>query len=651
MRGNTETQEKVGIALSTNKLFNLKRIGFFLWVIFTVVTLAIYYRQVWHVFSWGPVQWVQQNYSLYAAIQPVWRFIQSNGTLNAPGYLLDALKRGIWGFAGLIVILACAYFLGYVLLKLLRVNYENALDGLLFSFGIGFGALSYTSLLLANFSLFQTSLIRVLLLSLAAIAAAYTLYWFLTNRNKVIGINAKLRSPFHSNKPWKLITALAVGIALIGALAPEIEYDALWYHLWLPQQWMQQGSPVDIVHEYISLYPLTWDLIYGLAMTIGGSIAAKLVHFSMLPLSALLVYQITRLVAPSASPWIAVALFVTIPTILWQATTTYVDLALTFYIGITVYTLLLYKRNNHLSFLILAAVFLGLAMAIKHLSIIVWLILIIGMGFVLWQEQRSLHKVLKPILILAGVSVIFPIPWYLRSFIASGNPVFPDLYPLFGAFPNERWSQITEKGLSTFKDNFGYPRTTLNLVLLPWNLTVHGAKFGGSLGPLLLIFVSGIFISISSRNELRWLGLFSLLYIIIWASPISSFQMRFILPITPFLVVISAAVFNNLTKRFENRQTVYKLANFVLLVLLILNLPPFTSLHESDREQWNGWLTHVIHEIPLGVVLGYEDENQYLSRKVPSYRAWNYINNNLDLDSRVLTFSGGDHLYSDRDRI
>ena len=74
--------------------------------------------------------------------------------------------------------------------------------------------------------------------------------------------------------------------AFVAALAPEIEHDALWYHLWLPQQWLGTGRPVDIIHEYVSLYPLSWELLYGAAMTIGGPVAARLLHFACLPLLA-----------------------------------------------------------------------------------------------------------------------------------------------------------------------------------------------------------------------------------------------------------------------------------------------------------------------------------------------------------------------------
>ncbi len=85
--------------------------------------------------------------------------------------------------------------------------------------------------------------------------------------------------------------------------------------------------------------------------------------------------------------------------------------------------------------------------------------------------------------------------------------------------------------------------------------------------------------------------------------------------------------------------------------MLLLNLPPFTSLHESDRSGWQGWLTHVVHEVPFEVVLGAENRDAYLARRVPSYRVWQYINTNLAPDALVLTFSGGDHFYSHRPRL
>ena len=629
----------------------LNKIGIYLWIIFGLITLALYYRQVWKLFTDGPVRWIQENYSLNAVLSPTWQLIQNGGIEFPPSYIAEASQRGLLALWGVTVIILCSNFLGLGILKLLRVEPEDPIDGLLYQLGIGLGALSYFAFGLAALSLYHPDVLRLVLLSVLGTCIVYTVYQQLTHQHTLTQNFARLSFSLREEKPWKLVTLIAIAIAFMGALAPEFEYDALWYHLWLPDQWLQKGSPVDIVHEYISLYPLTWELIYGIAMSFGGPIAAKLLHFSMLPLTSLLVFQIARFAAPKASPWIAVALFATLPTVIWQATTSYIDLALTFYTGMAIYALMQYTRKKSWSSLALAAIFLGLALAIKHLALIVWLFAISGVGLWLWVEKRSWRQTYQAVIFLGGISLLFPLPWYLRSWAASGNPIFPELFRLFGALPAERWNQITETSLNNFKDQFGFPRTPLNIALIPWNLTIHAAQFGGSFGPILLLLLSGFFVFKPNGKELRWLGVFCLGYLIFWASPLSSFQMRFLLPITPFLVVLSTAAFQGLISRLSGKGFRTNLVSWILILLLILNLPPFTSLHEADREGWNGWLNHVIHDIPLGVVLGFEFEGDYLARKVPSFRAWEYINNNLPLDALVLTFSGGDHFYSNRTRI
>jgi len=89
----------------------------------------------------------------------------------------------------------------------------------------------------------------------------------------------------------------------------------------------------------------------------------------------------------------------------------------------------------------------------------------------------------------------------------------------------------------------------------------------------------------------------------------------------------------------------------VIVVLLVMNLPPAIEWHERDRVGWSGWLTHVVRGLPVAVVVGVEKEDAYLARVVPSYRAWRFIDTMLPRSSRVLSFSGGDNLYSDRSRI
>jgi len=253
---------------------------------------------------------------------------------------------------------------------------------------------------------------------------------------------------------------------------------------------------------------------------------------------------------------------------------------------------------------------------------------------------------------LAVIAIVLPLPWYLRAWYGSGNPFFPELYGLFGGGPSTRWDAVAESGLSAFKAHFGMGRSIGSLLRLPWNATVHSALFGGSLGPLLLILITGCVIRQPGRRFGAVLGIATLGYVAVWASPISSFQMRFLVPVSGALALLAADGWHRIMgTESGTRSSVPQTAGIILVGISCLDLPPFTPLHEADRVRQHGWLTHVMRTTPLAVVTGRESEAQYLARTVPSYLVWQYANTNLPADASVLTFTDGDNLYSSRTRF
>jgi hypothetical protein len=612
--------------------------------------LAVYYKQLWRLLWVGIPDWVRQNHSL-ATVYGTWRVLAA----APPGFpeFGEALSRALLANLGAGLVLLAAQVLGAGICRVLRWQPADWREGLLYRTSAGLGAISYTSLGLAALGVYYPSSVRTFLIVVLAVGI------LAFGRQMARTVAQNIPSAFQCFRKvrlvtrdgiWQGIALVAVLIAWVGAMAPEVEYDALWYHLWLPKLWLQQGHPVDMVNDYISLYPLTWELIFASGMVLGGPVAAKLLHFICLPLLGLLVYQLTRRFMPRASPWLAVALCVTIPTVLWEATTAYVDLASALLTGLVVYALLRYTETRHRQWLALAILNLGLALATKHIGMFVLVLAVGGLALWLWLEDRNLIRALTPALLLGALSLLVPLPWYIRTWLASGNPFFPDLYNLFGAFPPERWNDITESGLAHFKNHFGDPRTPLNLLMLPWNMTIHAARYGGSLGPMFLLLVPALAVRRRTRVAL-WLFMFALIYIALWALPIGSFQMRFLTAISPLLAVLGAESCGRLSETLPGWRKHKVVVYGGMTALLLLNLPPFTSLHEHDRQGNSGWLTHVVHQVPIGVVLGHESEADYLGRQVPSYNAWQYINAYLPTDALVLTFGGGDNLYSERDRI
>ena len=72
-----------------------------------------------------------------------------------------------------------------------------------------------------------------------------------------------------------LALAVPAVIGLVSAAVPEIFYDALYYHLGLPQQYLLKGKiqwDPAVVH---SAFPAYLDVLFGVCLAIAGPGTAK----------------------------------------------------------------------------------------------------------------------------------------------------------------------------------------------------------------------------------------------------------------------------------------------------------------------------------------------------------------------------------------
>lgn len=606
-----------------------------------------------------------------------WRVatILGDGNWSLP-HVTEALAWDVRALAGAAILLASAVILGTAIGRAARWRYDDALERLPIAASLGVGALAYLGLGAAALGSYRPWTLRVL--ATLPIAAALIVWCVrrlvrLASRSD-IAYRAHNARWWHAVQPagaeqlWAACAFAAALLALVAALAPETEFDAVWFHLYFPHLFLQRGRLVDLPSQYVSLYPMTWELWFGYGLAVGGQAAAKLLHFACLPLTACMVYQTTRRYAPMASPWLAVALFATVPLVLWDASTAYVDLPLALYVSIALYTLARYVESHRMQWLLLAAINLGLGLATKHLTLVVLALMCPGLAIAIWWRERSVIRPLRAAILLGLLSLLLPLPWYIRSWAASGNPVFPELYGLFGA-PASRWSATSQAGLDHFMAHFGRPRTPFNQLTLPWHMTMHAGYYDGTLGPLFLLLLPFLALGIGAagraergRGARVALGAFAAMYIVMWASPIASFQMRWMLPVVPALAVLGAIAFARIEAAVHRARPHAQggALTAALGLLLTLNLPLFTSLHESAWDvkhrdhAWgdrDAWLNSTLHGVPLAVVLGAQSPDDYIRRHVPTADAWRAIGTLTPANARVLAYSAGDNLYSTRDEI
>lgn len=288
------------------------------------------------------------------------------------------------------------------------------LERLLIDVGLWFGGLSFSVLLLGRTqSLTEGSLLAMLLFSIV-IVSPFALAWLeelKKNLPRKIRIN-----PFHCFLFIVLLAFLA--LQFIGALAPEIKFDALWYHLTEAKTYLEEGQirtfypPAQLSQS--SVTPRLQDMLYVLTLAFWPTEQlSKLLNFSFGVLSLLGVYAVGRRLADSTVGLMAATLFSSFPIFGWLAQTAYIDLSVVFYSALVV---LIFFAGAPVG-LFTSFVVLGLFISTK-----IWALIILPVifGYQLYQT-RSLDRAIPP---LAGALFIAS-PWFFEALITTGNPVFP----------------------------------------------------------------------------------------------------------------------------------------------------------------------------------------------------------------------------------
>jgi len=600
-------------------------------LLWALVVVGLYYEQLWRIIAAGPSSW-----DIPELGQSLW--------YTGLPFLSEAAVRAVSGVVSAVVVAAGISGAGTLLDPWFTPADLRRHERLIVRFSNGAGVLATIFLAMACLGVFRPGPVRLVVGLLAA--------WCLVRAARSLRTTPILR-PSGLGWPdalWIAITCAAALLSLFTALAPETEYDALWYHLDLPRRWLAAGTPIDDVHEYVSLYPMTWDLLFGAALAFDGAVGARVLHWTGTLAAAATAGAIARRALGQRSGWMAAAIFITAPTVFWEATTAYVDGALALHGGVAVAAIMQSVRSSDRRWLLLGALNLGIACATKHLGLVIAASTLLPYWFWMWRHHRPRQVLLNGAL-ACGLMLTPPAPWYLRSWVASGNPLFPEMYSVFGARPPDRWSEATERGLAGFKARFGAERSLASTIALPWNMTMHAARYGGTLGPFLLIALPGL-VAAARRRPAGWLLAGSVIYLAVWASPLSSYQLRFLVP---WWLPMSALTASVIARTAQNAGQVFASAPIFVhggvAVLVLLNLPPFVPLHERDREGWNGWLTHVTRRLPIEVVTGGIREDEWLQTEVRSYRSWQFLNSETPARARVLTFLSGDQFYSARSRL
>lgn len=258
--------------------------------------------------------------------------------------------------------------------------------------------------------------------------------------------------------------ALSLAVMLVAALeAPGVlwasefgGFDVLSYHLQLPREWLELGRLTPLNHNVYSYLPsyfesafLTLQLwtfaprstesgISGILANDGWrAISCQLLHVGFGIVAAWLIAASTRdLVARakeespdavSSAGWIGAAAFFCVPWIVVVGSMAYNELAMCALIAGSM-AVALDRNIGTTSRAVLAGWLIGVACGIKPTALPL-AAPVAGLTLIWFSPTRNWAK-LATCAGLAGFVAI--LPWMIRNWLASGNPVFPYLHGLFG---------------------------------------------------------------------------------------------------------------------------------------------------------------------------------------------------------------------------
>lgn len=398
---------------------------------------------------------------------------------------------------------------------------------------------------------------------------------------------------------------------LVNAMAPELEPDAIAYHLGLTSEYVRLGGFPGRVGFY-EMLPQGLEMLFVPAFAFGRHSAARLVHCAFLLASVPLMFRIgRRLELPDSVSLAAAVVYFCAPMAGVTGTSAYTDAGGVFFVLATFYLLLVWRDTRDARYLAAAGVTAGFCYAIKFPG---GLVIVLALVYVAAVERAIPFRKLA---VLAGAALLIVLPWILRSALMTGNPVAP----LFnGLFPNPYFHPSMEKELAATLGSWrGVP---------PWRVPyelIVGGTFQGITGPVFFALPLALLALRRPAGRLCWLAAALLALPWFWNT-----GARFLMPALPFLALALVMALPR------------NAAWLCVAVQAVACWPQVFSLYHPAY-------TWRLERIPWRAALRIQPESDYLAGIIGDYHVARMVQDNTRPGERIFSLSSIPRAYTDRE--
>jgi hypothetical protein len=235
---------------------------------------------------------------------------------------------------------------------------------------------------------------------------------------------------------WWLLALALLAAFFVHAVAVKPFGDDDGYHLAAPRRWLQEGTLSYLPSLTVTNASNGFEMLFAIGLSLFGPLGVKTLHYSAGVFTLLAVYLTGKRLGSPIAGLVTASVLLASGVMQFTISVAFVDLAATWLTVMSVLAWLAFRDSAQRSLLVCMALFAGFAASFKLTS------LMVGIAWIptlLWEARRARlppGRVLTSAIAL-GLLVALPvIPWSIRSYQVTGNPIFP---MFSGVFATRDW--------------------------------------------------------------------------------------------------------------------------------------------------------------------------------------------------------------------
>jgi uncharacterized membrane protein YhaH (DUF805 family) len=463
--------------------------------------------------------------------------------------LLQALALVLGVAVPLLVLAVTAHVLG----RTLAGELGSGVERWAIQTALGLAALAHLGFLLGLAGLLRPA---VVLLAVAGIHLAGFRAWRGLREAWQAG---RLRRP--SGRYASLAAVAFLPLAVL-TLYPPTAFDATMYHLPFVRGFMASGGLPFLPDLRFPVFPQANEMLFALVLFFAPDVAAHGIEWLMAMLTAALLWRWGRDAFPgTAAGWLAPAIYLGNPLVIYLASTGYIEAGLALFATAALYAARRWRAAGERRWLVLAAVFAATAADSKYLGL--FFVGAVGLAVLFGRRPEREHGWRARgagVLLFAGVAAALLLPWYGRIFAWTGNPFFPFFPRLFGS---SLWAPVlfegflprggAEAGAAARAAGHLLSRG-IELLRLPWDVVFERGRYNGQppYSPLYLAVLP--FALLAAWRDARHRHLLAIAAAYAFCCLSLPRDARYLIPAVPLVSLSAAGVLAALLGRLPDRK-------------------------------------------------------------------------------------------------